>query len=182
MNKAIAMVETNTVTTGFLAADLIVKTANVEIIFAKTVCPGKYLILFSGDISAVKASHDAACKAYGSGVADSFVLGNPHKDIFDAMLGAPSVDNLNALGIIETYSASSAVSAADTVAKTAIVSLIELRLAVGMCGKSYLLFTGEVAGVEAAIERVKKEIKKSAMLLDCAVIANPSKDLAKTIF
>ncbi len=182
MNKAIAMVETSTVTTGFLAADLIIKTAAVKIIFAKTVCPGKYLILFSGDISAVKASHDAACKAYGSKVADSFVLGNPHESIFDAMLGVPGTDGLKALGIIETYSASSAVKAADIAAKTAIVSLVELRLAVGMCGKSYLLFTGDVAAVEAATEHVKKEIKESSMLLDCAVIASPSKELAESIF
>lgn len=182
MNKAIAMVEMNNVTSGFLAADLIMKTAAVEVIFAKTVCPGKYLILFSGDISAVKASHDAACKQYASHVADSFVLGNPHESIFDAMLGVPQTDKLQALGIIETYSASSAVTAADIAAKTAIVSLIELRLAVGMCGKSYALITGSVAAVEAAVNHVKEQIKESAMLLDCAVIASPSPDLAKTIF
>ena len=182
MNKAIAMVETNTVTSGFRAADLILKTAAVEIIFAKTVCPGKYLILFSGDISAVKASHDAACGQYGENVADSFVLGNPHESLFDAMLGAAHTDRLDALGIVETYSSASAVMAADAAAKTAIVELVELRLAVGMCGKSYLLFTGSIASVEAATERVKKELKESAMLLDCAVIANPDENLAQSIF
>lgn len=182
MKKAIAMVETNTVTAGFLATDLILKTAAVKIIFAKTVCPGKYLILFSGEISAVKASHDAALKSYGKNVADSFVLGNPHEALFGAMLGAPEIDSMKALGIIETYSAASAIVAADTAAKTAIVELLEMRLAVGMCGKSYVLITGGVAAVEAAVDTVKKQIQDSAMLLDCAVIANPSPDLAQSIF
>ena len=182
MHRAIAMVETSTVTSGMLAADLILKTAAVDVIEAKVVCPGKYIILFSGELSAVKASRDAACKAYAPHIVDSFLLGNPHEKIFDAMLGAVPVDEMKALGIIETYSAASAVTAADTAAKTALVELIELRLAVGMCGKSYLLFTGSVAAAEAAVERVKQELKESAMLLDCAVIANPDKDLAKSIF
>ncbi len=182
MKNAIAMVETNTVTAGFLAADLILKTAAVKIIFAKTVCPGKYLILFSGEISAVKASHDAALKQFAKNVADSFVLGNPHESIFPAILGTPPTDSLRALGVIETYSASSAIVAGDTAAKTAIVELLEMRLAVGMCGKSYVLITGSVAAVEAAVDTVKKQIKDSAMLLDCAVIANPSPDLAQSIF
>ena len=54
------MVEYVTVSTGIQAADIILKTANVEIIEAQTVCPGKYIVLFSGELSAVKASMEAA--------------------------------------------------------------------------------------------------------------------------
>lgn len=182
MKKAIAMVEMNTVTSGFLAADMILKAAEVEIIFAKTVCPGKYLICFCGEISAVKSSHDAACSSYGENVADSFVLGNPHESLFGAIMGVSAADKMQALGIIETYSSASAVTAADTAAKTAIVELVEVRLAVGMCGKSYVLYTGGVAAVTAATQRVKDELKDGGMLLDCAVIANPDKNLAQSIF
>ena len=41
---------------------------------------------------------------------------------------------MSALGIIETYDAASMIVAADEAAKTAIVDLVELRLARGMCG------------------------------------------------
>ena len=41
--KAIGMVEYKTVSTGIKAADLIVKTADVELIQAQTVCPGSLL-------------------------------------------------------------------------------------------------------------------------------------------
>ena len=61
--------------------------------------------------------------------------------------------------------------AADEAAKTAIVDLIELRIARGMCGKSYMLLTGEVAAVEAAIERAKEAVKDRGMFLDSSVIA-----------
>jgi len=53
--------------------------------------------------------------------------------------GTSQVENVSALGILETYDAASIIVAADIAAKTAIVQLIELRIAKGMCGKSYLL-------------------------------------------
>ena len=56
MNKALAMVEYKTVSSGMQAADIMVKTAEVDIIEATTVCPGKYMVLISGLLSAVKAA------------------------------------------------------------------------------------------------------------------------------
>ncbi|MEG0216355.1 MAG: BMC domain-containing protein, partial [Hungatella sp.] len=53
MSRAIGMIEFKTVSTGITAADAMVKTANVEIIEAQTVCPGKYIAIVAGDLSAV---------------------------------------------------------------------------------------------------------------------------------
>lgn len=182
MAKAIGMIEYMTVSVGIDATDTMLKTSEVELIEAQVVCPGKYIALIEGDLSAVRAAVDSAKKKCGEKLIDSFVLGNPHEALYGAMMGAPEIDSMQALGIIETYSAASAIVAADTAAKTAIVELLEMRLAVGMCGKSYVLITGGVAAVEAAVDTVKKQIQDSAMLLDCAVIANPSPDLAQSIF
>ena len=86
-----------------------------------------------------------------------------------------------ALGILETYSAASIILAADIAAKTAIVDLIELRIARGMCGKSYMLLTGEVAAVESAIEKAKREVSDGTMFLDSSVIASPDDKMWNTI-
>ncbi len=66
-------------------------------------------------------------------------------------------------------------------AKTAIVDLIELRIAKGMCGKSYLILTGEVAAVEAAIEKAKQAVAKDGMYLDSSVIAHPDEQICRSI-
>ena len=66
-------------------------------------------------------------------------------------------------------------------AKTSEVKLIELRIARGMCGKSYMLLTGEIAAVEAAIEKAKAEVGAGTMFLDSSVIASPDKKLWNTI-
>ncbi len=181
MSKAIGMVEYTTVATGIQAADLMVKTAEVELIEAEVVCPGKYIVLISGDLSAVRAAVDASKTQFPGKLMDSFVLGNPHESIFPAIYGTTDVENPRALGVIETYSAASIIVAADLAAKTSLVDLIELRIAKGMCGKSYLLITGEVASVQAAVDRVKEDIKETSMFLDSSVIANPDMKMWKTI-
>ncbi len=181
MGKAIGMVEYKTVSKGILAADLMLKTAEVDIIEAQTVCPGKYIILLSGELSAINASVEAARSRYGAELIDSFILGNPHEGIFPAIYGTTQIEKMNALGILETFSAASIIVAADAAAKTSEVELIELRIAKGMCGKSYLMLTGEVAAVEAAIEKAKAEVGENAMLLDYSIIANPDSKLAKSI-
>ena len=60
MSKAIGMVEYKTVSAGITAADAMVKTSEVSIIEAQTVCPGKYIAIITGDLSAVKAAVDNA--------------------------------------------------------------------------------------------------------------------------
>ena len=79
MIKAIGMIEFKTTATGITAADAMVKTSDVEIVEAQTVCPGKYIAIITGDLSAVKAAVDAAVTTYEDKCIDSFVLGNPHE-------------------------------------------------------------------------------------------------------
>lgn len=181
MSKAIGMVEYKTVSTGIKAADMIVKTAQVELIQSQTVCPGKFIILFSGEISAVKASVDAVSRSYEEGLIDKFVLGNPHESILKALTCTTEVEQVEALGVIETFTAASIIVAADYAAKNAEVSLLEVRVARGMCGKSYLLLTGSVAAVTESVENACKHISGEGTLLDHAIIPSPSKDFIKTL-
>ena len=181
MSKAIGMIEFKTTATGITAAVAMVKTSEVEIVEAQTVCPGKYIAIITGDLSAVKAAVDAAVTTYEDKCIDSFVLGNPHESIFPAIYGAAEIKDVSALGIIESYDASSIIVAADEAAKTAIVDLIEVRLARGMCGKSYLMLTGEVAAVEAAIDRAKEAVSDDGMYLDSAVITHPDAQIRDAI-
>ena len=175
MSKAIGMIEFKTTATGVTAADAMVKTSDVEIVEAQTVCPGKYIAIITGDLSAVKAAVDTAVTTYEDKCIDSFVLGNPHESLFPAIYGTTQVEEISALGILETY------DAADQAAKTAIVDLIELRIAKGMCGKSYMMITGEVSAVSASIDRAKELVAEKGMYLDSSVIAHPDKRMIDSL-
>ena len=101
MSKAIGMIEFKTTATGITATDAMVKTSEVEIVEAQTVCPGKYIAIVTGDLSAVKAAVDAAVTRYEDKCIDSFVLGNPHEAIFPVstrQINAAHTSNLSAKG------------------------------------------------------------------------------------
>ena len=181
MSKAIGIVEYKTVSAGVVAADAMVKTSDISVIEAQTVCPGKYVVIITGDLSAVDAAVNTARVQHGSQLISSFVLGNPHESIFPAIYGATEIEEVSALGVLETYDAASMVVAADEAAKTAIVDLVEIRLARGMCGKSYMMITGEIAAVQAAIERAKQTVGQEGMYLDSSVIAHPDAQIRKAI-
>lgn len=181
LNKALGMVEYQTVSAGITAADLMIKTANIEILQASVICPGKYVTIISGELSAIAAAIEAAKIQLGEKLTDSFVLGNPHQDIFPAIYGGANIENAKALGILETFSTPAIIVAADTAAKTSDVSLIELRIARGMGGKSFMLLTGDVAAVTAAIESAKAKVGDEGLLLDSSVIPNPDKSLWASI-
>lgn len=181
MQRAIGMIEFKTVSAGITAADQMVKTAEVEILEAQTVCPGKYIAIVAGDLSAVKAAVERARATRPEELIDDFVLGNPDDSIFPAIYGTSQIGDVAALGILETYDAASIIVAADIAAKTAIVKLIELRIAKGMCGKSYMLITGEVAACEAAIAKARDSVGEKGMFLDSSVIARPDAQICRAI-
>ncbi len=181
MSKAIGMIEFKTVSTGVVAADAMVKAAAVELIEAQTVCPGKYIALITGNLSAVDAAVEVARTQYEEQLIDSFVLGNPHEGIFPAIYGTTHIESISSLGILETYDAAAIIVAADIAAKTADVELIELRIAKGMCGKSYLFLCGEISAVSAAIDKARASVAESGMYLDSSVIAHPDPQICKSI-
>ena len=180
MKTALGMVEFKTVASGITATDIMLKTADVEVVQANPVCPGKYLATIAGEISAVNAAIEAAERYNSAMLIDKFVLGNPHESVQPAICGALEIINKKAIGILETFTAASAVVAADTAAKTALVELIEVRLAKGMCGKSYIILTGSVSSVTAAIERAKEGVE-DGLFLDSSIIAGPDERLWESI-
>ena len=180
MKKALGMIEFKTVASGITAPDILLKTADIEVVQAGPVCPGKYIATIAGEISAVKASIEAAERYNSAMLIDKFLLGAPHETVQPAICGALERKNKGAVGIIETFTAASAVVAADTAAKTALVELIEVRLAKGMCGKSYVILTGSVSAVTAAIDKAKAGVE-DGLLLDTSVIAGPDERLWESI-
>ena len=172
-NTALGMMETASVALGIIAADAMGKIANVELLLSHSTCPGKYLTLVGGEVAAVKSAIEEGQRVAGTSFVDYFILPNPHPQIFPALAATTMVEELKALGIIETFTAASAVVAADTAAKSAEVTLLALRLAVGLGGKSYVLLTGDVSAVESGVKAGAREAGEQGLLVAEAVIPAP---------
>ncbi|MBC9783841.1 BMC domain-containing protein [Heliobacterium chlorum] len=182
MKHAIGLLEIENVTKGILAADTMLKSGNVELVVAQPMCPGKYIVLVSGDVGAVQSAVRSGQAVAKESVVNDFVLPNVHPSIFPALSGCSEIKQIRALGVIETYSVASAVVAADTAVKAAGVELIEIRLARGLGGKSIISLTGDVGAVSAAIQAGSHVIKESGFLVDQIVIPAPHKGLQASIF
>lgn len=67
--------------------------------------------------------------------------------------------------------------AADTAVKAANVTIIELRLSRGMGGKGYVMLTGNVSDVTAAVEAGSRYATEQGLLTGNTVIASPHEEL-----
>ncbi len=171
---AVGMAEYTSIAAGMEAADKMVKTADVTPLFFKTICPGKYLAAVSGDVAAVDASLRAAREVRPGSIADWFVLPNIHRDVIAALAGCQPIKERGALGVIETYSVSAAIVAADAAVKAADVLLMDVRTALGLGGKGYVLMVGDVAAVQASVNAGSDRAAESGLLVGTVVIPRPA--------
>lgn len=175
--NSIGLIELTSIAAGMQAADIMLKTSEVELILSRTICSGKYIVLIGGDVAAVQTSVDAAIKNLDFAVIDTFVIPNVHPDIFPAISGHANIVELESLGILESFSVASLIEGADAAVKSASVKIIEIRLAMALGGKAFCTITGEVSAVTSAIESGAKVISDRGLLVNKVVIAHPRKEL-----
>ncbi|NNM29683.1 MAG: BMC domain-containing protein, partial [Akkermansiaceae bacterium] len=82
-----------------------------------------------------------------------------------------------ALGVIESFSVTSLIEAADAAAKAADVQLIELRLAMALGGKAFATLTGSVSAVQAAVDAGSEVVSAKGLLVNRVVIPRPHANL-----
>lgn len=179
--NSIGLVELSSIAAGFEVADIMLKTAEVELLLSRTICSGKYMVLVGGDVAAVRSSVSAGEVVGNGSVIDTFVIPNVHPSVFPAVAGTSKVDVLEALGIIESFSVASLIEAADAAAKAAKVQLIEIRLAMALGGKAFVTLTGEVAAVQAAVDAGAAILTEKGLLVNRVVIPAPRKELISEI-
>ncbi len=152
MQPALALLELGSIAIGIEAGDAMAKRAPIDVIYAGTVHPGRYLVLVGGAVADVEEAVEAGRAVGASSVLDVVLLPGVHPAVAAAVRGARRRGTGEALGIIETLTVASIIEAADAGVKAADVRLLELRLADGLGGKGYLLFDGAVGDVQAAVE------------------------------
>lgn len=179
MHEALGMVELSSVGLGYQVQDAMLKSANVELIVARTICSGKYISVVGGEVSAVESSVAAGEAAAQGGLVDQIVIPRVHRQVFAALGGAVVLkpEEAQALGIVETFSAASALQAADEAAKAANVTLFRLHLAMALGGKGFMLMTGMVADVHAGVEAAAASAAGKGLLVSKVLIAHPRKEL-----
>lgn len=180
--KAIGIIEFRSIARGIETADIMVKTANVKLLRSATICPGKYLIIVSGDTAAI---HEAV-KA-GSTHGSPFVVGtleipNIDPQVIQAVEGNTFPRTGKAIGVVEYYSVVDAILGADAAVKASNVDIIEIRMGFAIGGKGFFTLTGEVSEIKSAVAAAKSVAADSGMVVETSVISSIDPDVYAKLF
>lgn len=178
----IGLLELASIAAGFETTDALAKEATVEILDARPVSPGKYVVLFTGSVEDTTSSLRRGLEMGAESLIDSLLIPNVEPTLLSLMRGEPGrPSGLDAVGIIETLGVASTVRAADIASKTGSLEFVGIGLAVGIGGKSYVTFTGPLADVQSAVEAGAADARAVGMLVREVVIPRPHNDMRQVL-
>ena len=177
--QSIGLIEVSSVATGYLVQDVMLKAAAIQLLLARSICSGKYLIAISGDVASVTSAIEAGRAAAGAALIEGRQIARVHPTVLQAISQSVEIDTaqLRSIGVIETFSASSIIDAADAAVKSANVTLLRIHLAMALGGKGFALMAGDVASVQAAMAAGSQAAAEEGMLVARVVIPAPSPEL-----
>ena len=179
---ALALIEVETISRGMVVADAVVKKAPVVLLNATPVTPGKYLVLFAGEVAEVEEALGAGVAAADAQLLDSLMLPFAHPSLVPAIRGGARGRPSGAVGIVETQTVAAALRSADAALKASAVKLIQTGFARGIGGKGYYVLTGPLDDVDAALEAATAAIAGPPLLVATERIAQPHDELEGAVF
>ena len=100
MGKSIGLVELKSIPVGVQTADEMLKAANVDLLVATAICPGKYIIIISGQVGAVKSSMETGRQTAGVFLICHHIINNVHASVPAALVGTTDVERITSLGTV----------------------------------------------------------------------------------
>jgi len=179
---AVGAVETSSIAQGVVTGDAMVKTADVALLSATTLTPGKYWVLIGGDVATVRAALKRGVEVAAETLLDSLFIPQLHDQVLPALAGtAPHRDD-DALGGAASVAAASAIAGAGGAGKAAGVTLRDIRLANGIGGKGVVYLSGDVSNVQAAVAAGRALALKKSLLARAVVIPRLHAQLKERMF
>ncbi|MDP6209287.1 MAG: BMC domain-containing protein, partial [Roseibacillus sp.] len=83
--NAIGIVELSSIAAGYSSSDEMLKAANVEMLLARSICSGKYMVMVGGEVADVQSAVAAGVAISEGAVIDSAVLSNIDPSVFPAI-------------------------------------------------------------------------------------------------
>jgi microcompartment protein CcmL/EutN len=178
---SLGLVELSSIARGIETVDRMLKAAEVELVLARTICSGKYIVVVGGDLPMVEASMAAGLANAAECTVDHLLIQNVHPDVYPALTSTNVLSRREAIGVLESFSVAALVEAVDQVAKAAPVEMVECRLAMALGGKAFLVFTGDVDAVRASLDAGAAVIEARGLLVNRVLIPNPRPELFETL-
>lgn len=180
MKKNLILLEFRNISSAFFILNEVTKNFNVDIEESKLICPGKYLLIFSGsqgEIDGVKMSIE---KIKSEKIKHKHILvkivSGASKDLL-SKLNKPIQypEYVRSLGIVEFLNTAGAIEAADFIEDRSPVSILTIKIGIGMCSKGIIIFEGDTSAVNNIISKIENESLEGMTSAD--IVNSPNKDL-----
>ena len=175
----ILIAEFKSVSRGIRVTDSMAKSAEISILQASTLCPGKYLTICEGGISALASAEKVARDEGGRHLFSSFLVSSIDEKVTGAIGGRLAEPDNGALGIIEGPQMADLVNSSDIAADSAQVEFIEYRLARGCGVNSFYIMTGSLSALSEAVSQASRYLKDRGSLLAYRIIAGPDRQVLR---
>jgi microcompartment protein CcmL/EutN len=151
---AMALLEFDTIATGIMASDIMVKRSPIALLRCGTIHPGRFLILIGGSVASTEEAYAAGVELGETerSLSGSIFLGDVHPSLHDAVLGKRQDLTGDALAVVETRSSPALLAAVDATIKSTPVKLAEVRLGDDLGGHALALLSGDLSDIEIALE------------------------------
>lgn len=183
MSASIGILEFMNIAQAYDTLDKILKTYHLTVLKAQKICPGRFLILLSGNtadvLTMVKEYKNPKSKedikqnikvSYSTGLSPATL---------DAIVKTKHQVSICNLAIIEIRHAVDAFFITDTIVKSFAVDILKLDLSLGLFGKALLYLNGSFSDLESLVQEYKNLYADK--LVDIRLIATPHEELKKWI-
>lgn len=179
-NKSnIAVIEFKSISKGIAVTDEMLKSAEVNLVLASTLCPGKYLTVLEGEVSAVENAVRTADRLGGRHVFSSEVISGINSEVIRAIGGKLASAPLGSMAVIEGLQMSNLISSADRSVDSADVVFLDFRLGKGCGAVSFFVITGILSSVEEAVENATSYLGRCGSLIAYKIINNPDRQVIR---
>jgi len=169
----LAVVEFKSIARGIFTTDAMLKAADVNLIMATSLCPGKYLTIVEGETSAVENSLKIADEIGGRHVSSSEVINAISNKVINAINGKLQSSTDGAIAIIESMQMANLINSADKVVDAVQIEFVDFRLARGCGVNSFYIFSGELSSVKEGAKVASQYLMNMGALLAFRVISGP---------
>lgn len=179
MSNSIGAIEFISISKGIEVANEMIKNVDTELLYSRTLCPGKYITIISGNAAEVQDSIETG-RDLGEGyVIDSYVINAVDESIIRGFKNKYLTKEINnAMAVVETSKICAGIKSLDTALKTSDITLQKLNLGFGIGGKLIYIVTGSLSNLEYATTEGKRVLDEKDTI-SVAIIPSPEPQLIK---
>jgi len=181
MGKAIGVIEFTSIGKGIESLDGMLKCADVSVLDSRMICIGKYFVVITGEVAAITDSISTGKEIGRDSVLGAMVVPSVAEGVLEKINAPIDKNGIQALGILETKDLAHGVYGANAIKKSSSVDLLRVSLSMGLGGKCVVLFTGDVASVQNALDVAVGKIGDDSKIVSAVAVPSPAEGLIEAL-